>query len=452
MQSAQETEPLIEGWDGTTWSAAASSNAPGYLDTLYAVSCGSTVFCMAVGWGQPTDETVTPGWATFTDEWTGSGWTIVSSPDTASADLDELTSVSCVSATFCMAAGSFDSPANGYATDSTYAEEWDGSNWTILPFPTPAVTGYLNVLAMTCTSANFCMADGYYQGASGDVGYIEEWNGSVWSVLQSPSTAELLTGISCVSSTFCMASGSSMEEWDGTNWEVVDSPKINSASGTDIGGISCTSSSFCVTTGTYFAGGVNTPQTLIEEWDGTSWVVMASPDTASTNSDTANAVSCTSATFCMAAGTTGVDYSEGGASSWLTFIEEWSGGPAPTPPYYVALGDSFSSGTGAPPFLDSIGCYRSTQAYPELIAGDPGVPGELDSEACNGATINDFYDSQTTLDGAIVSPQLQDLSGNPTLVTLSVGGDDIGFSTVAETCMDVSPGSLFGPAGPVVAN
>jgi len=113
-------------------------------------------------------------------------------------------------------------------------------------------------------------------------------------------------------------------------------------------------------------------------------------------------------------------------------------------PRYVALGDSYSSGEGVSPFIsptDSSGnkCHRSMGAYPELIANRTAVPPSVEFWACSGATIRDFY---TPLWGE--SPQLNELSGpTPTLVTVGVGGNDIGFDTIAIACTSVSE-PIFG--------
>jgi alpha-tubulin suppressor-like RCC1 family protein len=105
---------------------------------------------------------------------------------------------------------------------------------------------------------------------------------------------------------------------------------------------------------------------------------------------------------------------------------------------YVALGDSYSSGEGVPPFIsptDVNGCHRSLGAYPELIPNRTGVPPTVEFWACSGATIRSFYKSVSG-----EQPQLDELAGVPaTLITLGVGGNDIGFDTIGFTCVSVKP-------------
>jgi lysophospholipase L1-like esterase len=91
---------------------------------------------------------------------------------------------------------------------------------------------------------------------------------------------------------------------------------------------------------------------------------------------------------------------------------------------YVALGDSYASGVGAGDYISSSGsCDRSTNAYPEQWA-DANHPASFTSEACSNATTS-------TVD----SSQLSALSSQTTLVSITIGGNDVGFSSVMTTCV-----------------
>jgi len=91
---------------------------------------------------------------------------------------------------------------------------------------------------------------------------------------------------------------------------------------------------------------------------------------------------------------------------------------------YVALGDSYSSGLGAGSYISASGsCDRSTRAYPEQWAG-AHAPASFVSVACAGATTADVTGSQVSA-----------LSPSTTLVSLTIGGNDAGFSGVMETCV-----------------
>lgn len=90
---------------------------------------------------------------------------------------------------------------------------------------------------------------------------------------------------------------------------------------------------------------------------------------------------------------------------------------------YAALGDSYSSGLGAGNYGSSGSCYRSSGAYGQLWANNNG-PASFDFAACSGAKTTD-----------VVNTQAPTLSGATTLVSLTIGGNDVGFAGVMETCV-----------------
>lgn len=91
-------------------------------------------------------------------------------------------------------------------------------------------------------------------------------------------------------------------------------------------------------------------------------------------------------------------------------------------PVYVALGDSYASGTGTRSYLsDGTSCQRSTRAYPSLIAAARGYA--LNFRACSGARIGD-----------VTATQLSALTPATNYVTISVGGNDAGFADVLTEC------------------
>ena len=95
---------------------------------------------------------------------------------------------------------------------------------------------------------------------------------------------------------------------------------------------------------------------------------------------------------------------------------------AATPPAYVALGDSYSSGTGTRSYLaDGTSCLRSVYAYPSIIASAKGYA--LNFRACSGAKIAD-----------VTNTQLSALNSGTNYVTISIGGNDAGFASVLTTC------------------
>ncbi|MFD8497913.1 SGNH/GDSL hydrolase family protein [Amycolatopsis sp. NPDC059657] len=96
--------------------------------------------------------------------------------------------------------------------------------------------------------------------------------------------------------------------------------------------------------------------------------------------------------------------------------------PANAADDYFALGDSYSSGLGAGKYGTSGKCKRSVNAYPQLWVNEHAGT-KLTFLACSGATTAD------------VMTQADSINPGATLVTLSVGGTDAGFSDVMVTCV-----------------
>jgi lysophospholipase L1-like esterase len=91
---------------------------------------------------------------------------------------------------------------------------------------------------------------------------------------------------------------------------------------------------------------------------------------------------------------------------------------------YVALGDSYSSGVGAGSYTSSSGsCDRSTNAYSQLWT-NANSPAAFTFVACSGATTAD-----------VLSGQIASVTAATTLVSITIGGNDVGFSGVMETCV-----------------
>lgn len=137
----------------------------------------------------------------------------------------------------------------------------------------------------------------------------------------------------------------------------------------------------------------------------------------------AAAVSCT--TLVAAVATTGDDH-DGVVSSRL---------PLPKGPY-VALGDSYTAGPKVPSQNEKpAGCGRSDQNYPALVAEGLGLEGAgFRDVSCSGATIDDLFAPQSTDHGANPA-QLSAVSAATQMITLGIGGNDIGFSSMISKCV-----------------
>lgn len=107
---------------------------------------------------------------------------------------------------------------------------------------------------------------------------------------------------------------------------------------------------------------------------------------------------------------------------------------------YVALGDSFTAAPLADePSGSSAACLRSAQDYPALVAAALHPPSFV-NVSCFGASTADMSQAER----AGVPPQLSALSAADALVTVQLGGDDIGVSRIATTCAALSLTNPFG--------
>lgn len=123
------------------------------------------------------------------------------------------------------------------------------------------------------------------------------------------------------------------------------------------------------------------------------------------------------------------------------------GGHPPRRPY-VALGDSFTSGPRIPDQTGKpAGCDRSSRNYPALVAKQLGIgAADFRDASCSAATITNLTTPQSTDDGTN-PPQLSALTAATALVTIGIGANDIGFSTMITRC--VTTGALYEAAARV---
>jgi lysophospholipase L1-like esterase len=144
---------------------------------------------------------------------------------------------------------------------------------------------------------------------------------------------------------------------------------------------------------------------------------------------------------------------------------------ATSPPYnvqigngitrYVALGDSYSSGEGNPPFITGSDsstdhCDRSSAAYGPLVAADESVSSSnFVFAACSGAVLADMFldnfanGEQSQLNSIAATGQT---SPTTDLVTLSIGGNDAGFEPIIQSCLSYFTHSDSGCSSAITSN
>lgn len=115
---------------------------------------------------------------------------------------------------------------------------------------------------------------------------------------------------------------------------------------------------------------------------------------------------------------------------------------AAVPPTYVALGDSYAAGFGLPvPAVATgapvPGCLQTTLDYPHRLATSLGLT--LTDVACSGAVTDDFSTPQSVTPPPNPAAQLDVFDTvQPDLVSITIGGNDLGFSAIAQACLAAS--------------
>lgn len=105
-------------------------------------------------------------------------------------------------------------------------------------------------------------------------------------------------------------------------------------------------------------------------------------------------------------------------------------------PSYVALGDSYAAGPLIPNQIAPIGCLKSDNNYAHLAA--PSIGFTLRDPSCSGARTVHMTESQSVEFGSN-PPQFNSLDAETKVVSISISGNDIGFSEVAQSCITLNP-------------
>ncbi|MGA8363232.1 MAG: fibronectin type III domain-containing protein [Solirubrobacteraceae bacterium] len=180
--------------------------------------------------------------------------------------------------------------------------------------PTPSGAKENVLRGVSCLSSTSCVAVGSDIGSGGNWEALGEiWNGAEWklSAMVTPSGSKNLhaEAVSCSSATACTAVGSYetssgagevlAERWNGTEWKTQSVPNPNPAGWASLVGVSCTSATSCEATGSVLTAAFETT-TFGAIWNGTEWKLQTtlSPEAGAA----LGTVSCTSASACTSVG------------------------------------------------------------------------------------------------------------------------------------------------------
>jgi hypothetical protein len=150
---------LAERWDGTKWIAQPVSSAASVRRSeLVAISCPANASCTAVG---STEKLHSRLKQSLSEQWNGSVWRAQLMPGSATGTPGDISSVSCASSTSCVAVGSIDAPGGAV---TTLVERWNGTGWMVEPSQNPAVAPHNSELhGVSCVSSTSCIAVGWYR-------------------------------------------------------------------------------------------------------------------------------------------------------------------------------------------------------------------------------------------------------------------------------------------------
>jgi hypothetical protein len=212
-------------------------------------------------------------------------WTQVPSINFGNQD-NVLSGVSAASATDVWAVGAFIPSLNGVL--NTLAHHFDGTRWTA--FALPNVGTQENLLqAVSMPSPGKAWAVGYFiNGKFQQQTLIEHFDGTVWSVVPSPSPGarqNILYGVAAITDTDVWAVGgfedandvwhTLTEHWDGSTWTAVNAVDAGTH-GNQFYALKALASNNVYAVGQQANAG-SPSQALIEHWNGTAWSVVTSP-------------------------------------------------------------------------------------------------------------------------------------------------------------------------------
>jgi hypothetical protein len=319
-----------------------------------------------------------------------SGWSIQSTPNPATSGA--IASVSCQPNTNCAAVGSYVNSSN---RPEMLAEQWSGGAWTILPTPNPSGIVDSSLTGVSCTSTSACMAVGNGLNTSdSDSTLAGQWNGNAWSIqtIAAPAYSGL-SGVSCTASNACIAVGASgisstssltlAEAWNGAGWTTQSTPNPVGAAISSLSGVSCTPDSACTAVG-YYVNTAGADAALAEQWTpaGGRWTIELPADPTGATGTVLTGVACTSASACTAVG-----HSVDSSGVQQALAEHWNGST-----WTITLSSSSPTSSG----LSGVSCTADTACA--AVGQGNGAPL---AEQWNGGTWATTLNPSGTASGAL---------------------------------------------------
>ncbi len=331
---------MIQHWDGTQWSIVLSPNPGTSTNLLLGVKAVSANDVWAVGYYSSSGPS-----RTLVEHWDGTQWSVIPSPNSGTTTDNTLRQLAVISANDIWAVGEYNNSI-GYANPLT--EHWDGTQWSIVPSPSPGPNQTISYLyGVSAISTNDIWAVGFYNAPGGQHTFTIHWDGVQWSIVPSPNAGtfyndNVLMGVTAVTTNDVWAVGYYIGDtdgvqtlvlhWTGVEWTVAPSPNAT------------THGNYLYTVDTDTANGANDiwavgydlngtrGETLVLHWDGVQWSIALSPSPGGYHNQL-NRVAVLSNHDVWAVGYKRNCFS---GCSWETLVEHYSdpcalSSPTPTP-------------------------------------------------------------------------------------------------------------------------
>jgi hypothetical protein len=223
--------------------------------------------------------------------------------------------------------------------------------WSSASLTLPATTSQLN--AASCVSTSFCVFTGTQAGGA-TRGLTYKYTGTYAQVTTASSTYEPY-GVSCFSTTFCVSVGTDFtaatptaraEKFNGTHWTTVNAASPAGSTFTELRGVSCLSTTHCWAAGRYQT---TTGTPLIETFNGTHFTQVAVTPPTPTGAQL-NAVACSASNACTAVGWFD------SANPRAALIYRYNGVSWTTQPASVPAGFTYAE-------LDGVACPAATTCH-----------------------------------------------------------------------------------------
>jgi hypothetical protein len=250
---------LIEHWDGGAWSVIPSPNPSLSFNFLYGTTAKSSSDAWAVG----RYRTGSGAYQPLIEHWDGATWSVVASPATGTTYGAYLFGVKEISTNNVWAVGS---TFINVGAGQTLIEHWNGKKWKIVPSPNVNTIND-QIISVVANGATDVWAGGGYTSATTNTHQtlFEHWNGTAWSIVASPNintNDNNINGMAALSPTKVYGTGdyfngtgfsSQAEDWNGSTWAIQSSPN-NGSSSTNLFGMAGSSATGAISVGDYFPG------------------------------------------------------------------------------------------------------------------------------------------------------------------------------------------------------